>query len=62
MYADVLVELKAKQIDRTFTYLIPYNLVNEVKVGKRVLVPFGKQKLEGFVLNIEKNKYCFLAI
>ena len=56
MYADVLVELKAKQIDKTFTYLIPNNLVNEVKIGKRVLVPFGKQKLEGFVLNIEENK------
>ena len=56
MYADVLVELKAKQIDKTFTYLIPNKLINEVMIGKRVLVPFGKQKLEGFVLNIEKSK------
>ena len=56
MFADVLVELKAKRIDKTFTYLIPNNLIDKVKVGIRVLVPFGKQTLEGFVLNIEKDK------
>lgn len=57
MYADVLVELKAKKIDKTFTYLIPEIFKDKVKVGIRVLVPFGKQTLEGFVLNIfnEKN-------
>ena len=56
MYADVLVELKAKQIDKTFTYLVPDNLKDKVKVGIRVIVPFGKQKLEGFVLNITDKK------
>ena len=56
MYIDVLVELKAKQIDKTFTYLVPNNLKNKVKVGIRVIVPFGKQKLEGFVLNITDKK------
>ena len=56
MFADVLVELKAKRIDKTFTYLIPSSFKNKVKVGIRVLVPFGKQTLEGFVLNIEKDK------
>lgn len=50
MVAEVLVELKAKNIDQTYSYLIPKDY--EVKVGSRVLVPFGKQKLEGFVLNI----------
>jgi len=56
MYADVLVELKAKQIDKTFTYLIPDSLKDKVQIGIRVLVPFGKQKLEGFVLNIIDKK------
>lgn len=50
MVADILVELKAKQIDQTFTYLIPKSLELEIKVGMRVLVPFGHQQLEGFVL------------
>lgn len=51
MVADVLVELKAKNIVNTFTYLIPKNMY--VEVGMRVLVPFGKQKVEGFVLKIK---------
>ena len=56
MYADVLVELKAKKIDKTFTYLIPPTLKDFVCIGKRVLVPFGRQILEGFVLNVQNNK------
>jgi primosomal protein N' (replication factor Y) len=50
MIAEVLVELKAKNIDKTFSYHIKEN--QQVSVGQRVLVPFGKQKLEGFVLKI----------
>ena len=53
MIAEVLVEIKAKNIDKTFSYLIPNELKEKIKVGIRVLVPFGKQKLEGFVLNIK---------
>ncbi|MBQ9072706.1 MAG: primosomal protein N' [Bacilli bacterium] len=51
MYIDVLVELKTQKIDKTFTYLVPINLIDKIEIGKRVLVPFGKQKLEGFILN-----------
>ena len=56
MFVEVLVELKAKQIDKTFTYRVPEKIKNDVQIGKRVLVPFGKQKLEGFVLNIYDSK------
>ena len=49
MIAEVLVEIKAKNIDKTFSYLIPKDFKEKIKVGIRVLVPFGKQKLEGFV-------------
>ena len=43
MVADVLIELKAKNIDRTFTYLV--NKEMNIKIGCRVLVPFVNQKL-----------------
>lgn len=60
MFIEVLVEIKTKKIDKTFTYKVPINLVNEIKIGKRVLVPFGKQKIEGFILNIlEDNNYDY---
>ena len=53
MYAYVLVEIKAKALDKTFVYRIPEGL--NVQVGIRVLVPFGFRKLEGFVLKIEDS-------
>ena len=56
MFIDVLVEIKAKAIDQTFTYSIPNNLRCNLEIGKRVLVPFGKQKLEGFILKIHNKK------
>ena len=52
MLAKVLVEIKAQNIDKTFYYSIPSNLLDEVKVGIRVKVPFGRQTLEGFVLEV----------
>ena len=55
MFIDVIVELKAKTLDKTFTYKVPNNLINDIKIGKRVKVPFGKQKLEGFVLDIKND-------
>ena len=48
MYADVLVEIMAKNIDKTFTYKVP----KDTKVGVRVRVPFGKRIIEGFVLKV----------
>ena len=43
MVAHILVELKAKSINKTFTYLIPHSLIDKVKIGIRVIVPFGHQ-------------------
>jgi primosomal protein N' (replication factor Y) len=56
MVAKVLVEIKAGRIDKTFTYSIPKTLEDKIKVGIRVLVPFGRQMVEGFVLEISDNK------
>lgn len=55
MVVGVLVELSNKNIDRLFDYLVPEYLENDIKVGIRVEVPFGKQILEGFVLEIKNN-------
>ena len=52
MYANVIVEIGVKNVDKTFTYRIPLDLVGKVKVGARVKVEFGRQLLEGFVLEV----------
>ncbi len=52
MVVKVLVELSNKNIDRTFDYIVPKTLENDIKIGIRVKVPFAHQELEGFVLEI----------
>ena len=56
MIVGVLVELSAKAIDKVFEYNVPNDLIESIKVGIRVLVPFGKMTLEGFVLEIKNSK------
>ena len=52
MFANVIVEIGAKSIDKYFIYKIPKHLENQISIGMRVSVPFGYQVLEGFVLEI----------
>ena len=55
MVVSVLVEIKFKQKEKTFDYNVPSILEPEIQIGKRVLVPFGNQKLEGFIINVKKE-------
>ena len=55
MLINVLVELSNRNIDKTFTYRVPSNLEPHIKKGIRVKVPFGNNRLEGFVLDILKD-------
>lgn len=45
-YADVALSVS---VDKSFTYAVPEALAGDVAVGKRVLVPFGKRVLTGYV-------------
>lgn len=55
MIAGVLVELSNKNIDKIFDYSVPSTLQGLIKIGIRVEVPFGNQRLEGFVLEIKSE-------
>lgn len=55
MYVEILVEIKSKHIDKTFTYYVNDELKSRAKVGCRALVPFGRQTLEGYITNIKKE-------
>lgn len=51
MVASVLIEYNVKSwIDVLITWF-PKSL-NIIKIGNKVLVPFGKTKVEGFVLGL----------
>jgi len=56
MTVNVLVELSNRNVDKSFTYNVPQELITRIKKGIRVKVPFGKNKLEGFVIDID-NKH-----
>ena len=56
MIAGVLVEISHKNVDRIFEYKVPKELEKDLKIGVRVLVPFGRQTIEGFVLEIKNTK------
>ena len=58
MIVSVLVEISFSKNEKTFDYLVPKSKEKEIMLGKRVLVPFGSQKLEGFIIDIkEKSDY-----
>ena len=58
MIASVIVDIKAKQVNRSFDYLVPPHLENVIKIGYRVRVVFGKRVLVGFVVEL-KNTTTF---
>ncbi|MBE6834684.1 MAG: primosomal protein N' [Ruminococcaceae bacterium] len=55
--AKVAVEAAAYGFDKAFDYLIPDELENEVMVGCRVIVPFGRgnTKRQGFVFALSEK-------
>lgn len=49
--AQIIVNVTAKSLNKPFSYTIPDQLCF-LEVGYRVLVPFGPQKVEGFIIEI----------
>ncbi len=54
MYIDVLLQISAFD-DKTFLYSVPSNLEDQIEVGKRVKVPFGKKEIMGIIICIKTN-------
>ncbi|ANZ70669.1 primosomal protein N' [Pediococcus claussenii] len=54
---DVIVDIPALQTNQNFTYLVDDSLENLVKVGSRVLVPFGQagRPVQAYVISIESQ-------
>ena len=52
MFAAILINTNAKELNRVFDYEVPKNMENDIRIGARVFVPFGKGKnlSEGYVV------------
>ena len=51
MIAEVIVDISNSDVDKVFDYIAPEGIAP----GDRVVVPFGRQKLEGYVLRLKEN-------
>ena len=55
MIAEVIINTIAKELNKTYDYIIPVSILEDVKIGSRVFVPFGRKKLEeGYVIGIKE--------
>ncbi|MFN0124924.1 MAG: primosomal protein N' [Blastocatellia bacterium] len=52
LYAEIAVPLYVHQ---TFTYALPASFAAQVRPGARVLIPFGKQLLTAYVVDIHQS-------
>jgi primosomal protein N' (replication factor Y) len=57
MFALVLLSNSSRELDRIFTYKVPENLLETVKVGSRVIVPFGmgNNRIDGYVVALKES-------
>lgn len=66
LVAKVIVDVPAKDTDRTFDYLIPDSMRPWIEPGSRVAVPFGKRTVQAFVISVvpadDPPKYRMRAI
>lgn len=54
IFADIIIDISVKSLDKTFQYIVPGYLEDEVKTGSLVTVPFGNgnRQLKGYVVNL----------
>ncbi len=55
MIANVLVDVKAKNVNKTYDYLIPEHFRDFMELGSRVVVPFGNRKVMGYCLGFSEE-------
>ena len=58
LYAEIILNSEAIEIDRPFTYKVPLAMEEKVKVGQIIKVPFGvrSKPVEGFILDLKAEE------
>lgn len=64
IYAQIIINSDALDIDKPFTYEIPEELKGDIKVGQWVKVPFGMKNsiIDGFILSIKEEEITGIRI
>ena len=56
MLASVIIEYSVKSLNKVFDYMIPDDMIDIIRVGHKVMIPFASKEVEGFVLKIHNSK------
>ncbi|MCR5581590.1 MAG: primosomal protein N' [Pseudobutyrivibrio sp.] len=53
-YADIIIDISHERLDKTFEYIVPSELENQVTEGVQVVIPFGQSNraLTGYVVGL----------
>lgn len=57
IFAEVIVDISVKSLDRTFQYRIPEEWEKDAEIGAQVMIPFGKgnRRIKGFIIGLSKT-------
>lgn len=54
--AKIAVDVKHPRVKGEYSYIIPEELIEKIRIGSRVLVPFNNKKTRGFVVDFEEEE------
>lgn len=54
IFAEVIVDLSVKSLDRPFQYRVPDEMIMDAVIGATVLIPFGKgnRQIQGYIIGL----------
>ena len=57
LYAGVIVDISSEKLNRSFSYIVPDSLADDICIGSSVTIPFGKggRTLEGYVVELSST-------
>ena len=57
MIAKILINTSVNSLNKVYDYLVPDDMLNDIEIGKRVSVSFGRGKNleEGIVVKLEEK-------
>lgn len=57
LYADIIINISHEALDRVFGYKVPFSLVSKIRVGQKVVVPFGRGNKEqtGYIVGLSNT-------
>lgn len=57
LFADIIIDISVKNLDKTFQYRVPPEMEKDVEIGSLVQIPFGNANrlIKGYVVNLSEN-------